>query len=188
MDINEINEKYGNLLWSVAKRYHTGIWETEDVFNELILLVYEGMDCSKLSDDGSVQSFKTIRSFVISRAINIIKRENRRKNLPLIKENLMCSDMLPQINDLMDLIQNSLSRTHYLIIKEFLFPSVSLQTKAIKKQQIARKKRELGSLKMNVNGDPRIFKQLIADEIGVSPATVSRAFTETKGIYIDLQA
>lgn len=76
MDIQQINEQYGSYMWKIAIRYHTGIWSPEDVYQQLISQIWEIPEPqrSELLSDKS----KT-HSFIISRAINIIRYENVRK-------------------------------------------------------------------------------------------------------------
>lgn len=73
MDIQNINDKYGRLIWKIAYRYSTGIWAAEDVFNQLLLDVYVAMQNNYLNTE------QRVVSFIITRAINIVRKEKRRK-------------------------------------------------------------------------------------------------------------
>lgn len=75
MNMQEINERYGNYMWRAANRYCTGIWSPEDIYQQLIAMVLEMPESeqSKLLNDNG-----RMHSFIISRAINITRYENKR--------------------------------------------------------------------------------------------------------------
>ena len=76
MKIHEINERYGNYIWGVARRYHTGIWSAEDVFQHIISLLYEMPEADR---DKLLNNESRTHSFIITRAINLVRRENIRQ-------------------------------------------------------------------------------------------------------------
>jgi hypothetical protein len=77
MNIQEINEKYGKYMWAVANRYHTGIWSPDDVCQQLMQLLLE---MPKAERDNLVEDSSRMHSFIISRAINIVRYEKHRKH------------------------------------------------------------------------------------------------------------
>lgn len=87
MDLEQINDTYGKLIWSIAGRYRTGVWDQTDVYNEILLMTFSAMERGKIPSDGLKDSYKLITGFVICRAIDIIRKEYKRKGIGSIYHN-----------------------------------------------------------------------------------------------------
>ena len=81
MDLERINNTYGKMIWSIAGRYSTGVWDQMDVYNELLLQVLIGMERGQIPPDGSEESKSKVAQFVICRSIDIVRNEYRRKGM-----------------------------------------------------------------------------------------------------------
>lgn len=86
-DMQEINERFGTFIWGMANRYHTGMWDPQDVYQQLLMMTYSAMCDGTLSMDESDGAVGLVKSFLISRAINIIRYEVRRQGAELTKSN-----------------------------------------------------------------------------------------------------
>lgn len=79
----DINEQYGTFIWGIANRYHTGIWLPEDVYQQILMMAYSAVCDGTLSTDESEHSVGRFKSFIITRAINLVRRENLRQGTTL---------------------------------------------------------------------------------------------------------
>lgn len=79
----KINDLYGTFIWGIANRYHTGIWSPEDVYQQILMMAYSAVCDGTLSTDDSERSVGRFKSFIITRAINLIRRENLRQGTTL---------------------------------------------------------------------------------------------------------
>ena len=82
-----INDRYGTFIWGMANRYHTGMWDPEDVYQQLLMMAYSAVCDGTLSMGESEWEIGLVKSFLISRAINIIRYEVRRQGAELMKSN-----------------------------------------------------------------------------------------------------
>lgn len=182
MNIQEINERYGKYMWAVAKRYHTGIWSPDDVFQQLISKIWEipESDRIKLLEDES-----RMKSFIISRAINMIRYEKRRKHPHLGDESF--DGFGPEATPSPEEVDLETRMIRHLLFKrlpkeiaefiyELAFPSPTTVEIALEEQEEAKAD---DSLRMNVR-QLRILPKHVCVWIECgngkppSPATISR--------------
>jgi DNA-directed RNA polymerase specialized sigma24 family protein len=86
-DMQEINERYGTFLWGIANRYHTGMWDPTDVYQQLLMMAYSATVDGTLTMGDSDGEISRVKSFLISRAINIVRYEVRRQGAIVMKSN-----------------------------------------------------------------------------------------------------
>lgn len=79
MDLQTINQRYGRYIWKIANRYHTGIWASEDVFNQILLQIHSAVNTGQLSESKSKEAAMRVKSFIITHAIDILRYEKRRR-------------------------------------------------------------------------------------------------------------
>jgi len=182
MNIQEINEQYGDYIWRVANRYHTGMWSPEDVYQQLITQIWEMPEEDR---DELLANEGRMKSFIISRAINMVRYERRRKHSHLGDENF--DSFGPQATQSPEDIELETKMIRHLLFKrlpkemaefiyELAFPSPTTVEIAIEEQE--RKKAD-DTLRMNVRQLVVLPKHVcVWIEYGngkpPSPATISR--------------
>jgi len=110
--IDKINAEYSSYLWKVARRYAIGIWSPEDIYQQIVtrLLGMPKSDCRRLLMDN-----KKMHSFFISKAIDIVRQESRRR-VPSIDENDLLHDTVPDQKTALPQVEYETT-----ILKELLF-------------------------------------------------------------------
>ena len=182
-----INEHYGKYIWAAALRYNTGIWSPEDVFQEILL----GIDQAVAEHKFKISQTEKVHSYIISRSINIVRKENKRKcklSIPIIDEtNEMIEFEIPssvsslaltnfEIDVAKEWLYALLDEQIAKFFLELAFPSPDTQMIAATEQNT--KRNETG-LKMNIH-ELKILPKHVAiymalgGEIPPSPATISR--------------
>lgn len=189
LTIQQINARYGRWMWAAAKRYSTGIWEPEDTFNQLLITCHEACTEGKLAADDSESTQRRWRSFVICRAINIVRGENRRRMQLVgdrdleIEEN---REPQPEVVDRTELADNHLRHVTLReaeIVMELAFPSDRTLHRAHQRHAEAVAGRARGELRMNTHR-PVVTKADVAATLCVSPATVSRAISRAQQAFV----
>ena len=79
MDLEQVNNTYGKIIWVIAEKYETEIWTASDIYNEILILLFIAIRDGKISTELSFASEKIVRSFAICRAIDIMRKETHRK-------------------------------------------------------------------------------------------------------------
>jgi len=87
MNLEEINDKYGKFIWSIAGRYNWGIWDQTDVYNDILLQMFVAMNNNKIPSDGLDTSYPVIKSFIITKSIDIIRKEYKRQGMKTVYHN-----------------------------------------------------------------------------------------------------
>lgn len=192
MDLQTINERYGKYVWAIANRYHTGIWAPEDVFNQLLLMIYSAIKDGQLGSDKSDRTVKRVHSFIISRAINIVRGENKRKFVRVEQEDLKQSElkapMSPEAKELekrliMELLLEKLDRKTAAFIFELTFPSQTTLNIAKADQEDAKADEYL---RMNIRNEVRVLPRHVVKSLagyGQSSATTSRMRNEARAAF-----
>lgn len=137
MDFEQIVEKHGKIIWTVSKRYKIGIWAAEDINNQLIVMVYSAMKSKILPTGTDEKSTKRVRSFVISKAISIVRREKLRRMLSLVVDSdsddgtevqvefkkMSVPAILCEIDHIKEFLDSKLTERDSRFIMELVFPS-----------------------------------------------------------------
>ena len=182
MTIQEINEQYGQYMWQVANRYHTGIWGPDDVFQQLMTQLLE---MPELDRDELLANESRMKSFIISRAINIVRYEKRRKHPHLGDESF--ENFGPQATPSPEDVELETRMIRHLLFKrlpkemaefiyELAFPSPTTIEIALEEQEKAKADK---SLRMNVRQLVILPKHVCVwitygGDKPPSPATISR--------------
>jgi len=188
MDLLGINEIYGGLIWRCAERYHVGVWDVEDVYQQVLMMVFIAMQAGKLSDDSSRTSQRRVKSFIISRSIDIVRMENRRRKreacdiCQVAKSRKSQISINMEVEELIEFLSKHLNPKEVKIVMELVVPSYDTQRIAWERLEEARKERDEGKLRMNVK-DVKILQSDIAEKCYVSPATVSRVIAKVREIF-----
>jgi len=184
--LQEINERYGKYIWKIANRYHTGIWDPEDVFNQILIQIYTAINSGKLKSDDSEETRERTHSLIISRAINIIRHEVRQYHLSLergrLDDELHGMDLTAspseesvklEIELIRELLFTRLDSRTATFIFELAFPSERTVSIAIKEREIAKRDE---ALRMNIHNDLRILPKHVAKSLhyGASGTNTSR--------------
>jgi hypothetical protein len=197
MNLKEINNKYGKYIWGVANRYHTGIWNPEDVYNEILILLNTAINDGKIDSAESENTVKRIKSFIITRAINIVNHEKVRRFISIEKlqfdDEIEIDAVAPptpealnfEIELVRELLFTRLDEPTAKFIFELAFPSDDTIQIAMDEQQEAR---EDTNLRMNINKLKVLPKHVSAHfkSMGMfspSPATISRLRKKAAEIY-----
>ena len=96
MDLEEINDTYGKFIWSIAGRYHMGVWDQTDVYNEILLFLFLAIEQGKIPIVEPNETRRLVHSFVICRAIDIIRKEYKRKGIGSIYRNREMVNMVKE--------------------------------------------------------------------------------------------
>jgi len=188
MDLLEINKLYGGLIWGCAERYHVGVWDVEDIYQQVLMMVFVAMQSGKLSSDSSGTSQRRVKSFIISRSIDIVRMENRRRKreacdiYQVIKSKKSQISINMEIEELVEFLLKHLNTKEVEIVMELIIPSYDTQQMAWKRLGEARRERDGGKLRMNVR-NVKILQSDIAEKCYVSPATVSRVIAKVREIF-----
>lgn len=160
--LQAVNDKYGSYIWAIARRYHTGIWDSEDVFTEVLLQVYAAIKVGKLSFDDDDYSILSVKGYIINRAIDILRVEIRRYMThfddDVNKEGILepAASESPESQELelkliKELLSDKLSKKVADFIYELAFPSSATVKIALQEQEESKNKVTNGELKMNVH-------------------------------------
>jgi hypothetical protein len=171
MNIGEIHETYGTYIWSISRRYCTGIWEPEAMYNELLIVLTNLFRQNKLGDGHSEDSIKLIKSAIITKAIQIVRRENRRR-MEQIPESTTIEEVAydrPHINYEKEMTKIWLilvTRLPYRTAKfifELAFPSFTTLEIAMRERRNAFVARDHGELKMNIHNELEVLPKHVAE-------------------------
>lgn len=188
MDLRTINDRYGTYIWKIANRYHIGIWAVEDVFNEILLHIHSAINAGKIKDDRSKDTVKRTKSLIITRAIDIIRREKRRRFVhiddieaaePLSRPSLGAVDF--EIELIRELLFTELNPRVAAFVFELAFPSYTTIEIAMEEQARARIDNRL---RMNISKkDLRILPRHVAKSLsgyGESGVSLSRIMSKAR--------
>jgi len=192
----DINDRYGVYLWKLSNRYSVGSLSPEDVYHELLLAGHRSLSSEKLSLDNK----KRCKSFFITSAIDVCRKELRhlkRQTLRGWNEESDCRTgrhvVLPDDSfaedETREMIECLLSPRDAMLVCELIWPSN--KTYILVRREATAKKERLKEDSCSgrncadpVNAIPQ--KRHVAAVCGVSPATVSRAFTNLRHAAEDL--
>ncbi|MCK5606667.1 hypothetical protein KAR91_32495 [Candidatus Pacearchaeota archaeon] len=88
MDLQTLNTLYGSYIWAAARRYNTGIWDSEDVFLQVLMQLHTAIKTGKIpSGKKSEGQVKKVKSFIITKCIDILRTEIRRSMAQLDNRN-----------------------------------------------------------------------------------------------------
>lgn len=207
MDLQTINERYGTYIWAIARRYHTGIWSQEDVFNEIIIHIDFMIKEGRLKSDNSEEIILKTKGVIITKAIDIVRKENRRKCRSIYdkmsyEDGEQCLECVEARGLIAPPSQESINFEVWLIFEllmvnlnidtatfifKLAFPPKSAIEIAIREQKLARAD---SGLRMNVN-QLKILPRHIAESMildGILPpsnATISRMRKVVKEILCE---
>lgn len=203
MDLGQINDTYGGIIWSVAGRYHMGVWEQMDVYNELLLQIYVAMGKGKLPTQEDEDAYPLIKSFVITKAIDIIRKEYKRQGMKTAyKEKLMVERPVDEYGDvrldaeatktdeeyemekrfIWELLTTHLKPEHAVFIFELAFPSEETIKIALRDQSNANLDDKLRMNSNNLRILPRHVAESLGPKYNLSKATMSRVKKQARGI------
>jgi len=144
----------------IATRYHTGIWDKEDVFQEILLQIYSAMRTGKLPIDDRKESARTVKSFIITKAIDILRIEIRRhmarlddkySEIPEPASSESLESYQFELSLMWELLISVLPRETARFIYELAFPSPTTVEIAMEDQNRLRMEAATGKLKMGVH-------------------------------------
>ncbi|KKN13388.1 hypothetical protein LCGC14_1007070 [marine sediment metagenome] len=197
MNLEHINNTYGKIIWSIAGRYHMGVWEQMDVYNEILLQIFVAMKRKQIPSDESDESFMLIKGFIICKSIDIVRKENRRRGMNNIHQLNIDIEDFNENN-----IESKMSKYEYKLEKKFIwemlethlpikkavfiyeltFPSPETIKIAIREQSLAIKDTKL---RMNVN-NLRVLPKHVAESLGpefkLNKAFMSRAKKQAREV------
>lgn len=197
MDLEQINNTYGKIIWSVAGRYHMGIWEQTDVYNEILLQVFTAMREKQIPSDGSDESLMLIKGFVICKSIDIIRKEYKRTGKSTVRHNRSNieefneNDVESRISEyeyelekrlIWEVLETYLPIKSAVFIYELTFPSPETVAIAMGEQESSKKDTRL---RMNIN-ELRILPRHVAESLGpefkLSKPTMSRIKKQARAV------
>jgi len=159
MNIQDVNDMYGRYIWAIARRYHTGIWSAEDVFQEMLLQLFLAMKTNKLPTNNAEASVSAVKGFIITKIIDILRIEKRRYTAHFGKDEMDVPEPASrnssesyqfELKLLRELLFSRLSKETAEFIYELAFPSPTTVEIAIEEQIKLRMAAVAGSLKMYV--------------------------------------
>ena len=197
MTLEEINDTYGQVIWATAERYHAGTWESSDVYNEILLMLYAAIKSGQIPEEISVPHNRLVKSFVICRAIDIIRKEYHRKGITTDDSSEEDYAQAPDPEApatghayemekafIWDMLVTHLPKQYAIVIFELAFPSIKTIDIALK--DIPKVLKDLGKEKY-INGNLQIYPkhvmESLAPAINVSLQTISRIKSQAREIY-----
>ena len=174
--VDDIQKEHEAWLKYCCVRYHTGVWSPDDVHQEILLKIHEAILQNKITKNSTD---KLIRSFIICRAIDIVRTEKSRRAVMLKVEREWIEPTTinhdESIVEILDFIRTHLPDQQARIIIELSFPSE--KTYKLAKERC--KNYPATHVKHSIN------KRDVATSMGVSPATVSRAVQKAQDLFTD---
>ncbi|MCK5612581.1 sigma-70 family RNA polymerase sigma factor [Candidatus Pacearchaeota archaeon] len=196
MNLEQINDTYGKVIWSISGRYHMGIWDQMDVYNEVLLQVYSAIKKGQISLDDPDTARSIITGFAICRGIDLIRKEYKRQGIGSVyrdRRSIGGGSYTKEELDELE-VESSVSEFEYelekrlvwetlvthlplksaIFVYELSFPSSETIQIAVKEQEKAKKD---SKLRMNVNHLrilPRHVAESLSPEFQFSKATISR--------------
>ena len=160
VNLQTVNDRYGSYIWAIAVRYHTGIWDEEDVFEEVLLRLYVAVKSGKIPFNDDPTSILQVKGYIISRAIDILRIEMRRYMThfdddevdipkPMASESPESQDF--ELRLIKELLFSKLDAESAEFMYELAFPSSTTVRIAIREQEKSKTKAVNGELKMNIH-------------------------------------
>ena len=149
-----VNNLYGKYIWAVANRYHIGIWDAADVFQQMLILTVTFIESRGLPIND-----KLIKSFIITKAIDILRIEKTRRGTVLSDEEAEMAEPIAsqsvesaehELRLIRELLDSTLSKETAEFIYELAFPSPQTVEIALAEQLKSKIAARNGDLKMDI--------------------------------------
>jgi len=200
MTLEEINDTYGQVIWATAERYHARTWESSDVYNEILLMLYAAIKSGQIPEEISVPHNRLVKSFVICRAIDIIRKEYHRKGITTDNSGEEDYAQAPDPEApatghayemekafIWDMLVTHLPKQYAIVIFELAFPSIKTIDIALK--DVPKALKTINSvftedyIYENLKVYPKHVMESLAPAINVSLQTISRIKSQAREIY-----